>query len=318
MKIIRSKIIHGNFDTDLFSILENIPDNILYHSEHTLRHPKAIYYLASTRLYESFEECLNLLQNYDNSNNQRTFFLAYKEVLDSLMSFIDDTYNILKCFYPASSVRKNIIFAHKWVEQADKKTYNDYNSRITNYREKLAPIVNKIKHEHGRFRSIEFVTSIGNIYGYFIEGVESDGTVYPDKSIHKPYKGFPTAISFNRDLKFHIINFFDVAHQLKVVISKFISKKHNITLPNATHNGSKDTQILQICSMIANLPNLFFYDEYDKQIPEVKIYSDQELEFIYGNNKIIQPYVNAKISVETTITDGTSKYFKFRVPYWQS
>jgi hypothetical protein len=334
-------------NTDLYFLLKSLPSDILFFHEYDdLRHPLGIYNLSSTRVIDAFRDVLNGLsskndydfeifklntvlveakkdlklspekadnintkiQEYEsqlqqlheaeNKENKRILD-AQKELLDSLMAFSDDSEHILKCFFSVHSIRpKGSSYKH---------LLKEYKGRIEDYRNVIAHIDNKIKHNHARLSSIKFKTELGNIEGYYVVGI-TQGSIGTNREIHKPFRNQDTAFSFNRDLKFHLINFIFICHYLKVIIGK-IDDKYSITLESNTA-GFDD--IYDIVERIQVLPNLFFPDEFFKQVPEIKI-ADNETEFILPSSDAkLLTYLNSEIRC-SFIGDGVSN--RFRLPY---
>lgn len=317
---------HGNFDTDLYNFLKLIPDNILFYKEHNLRHPLAIYHLSSSRVFEAFKKTYNEFKNlnayynqsFRNTKNIEKLSKNLTELLNSLMSFIDDGYHLMKCLYPIKLVRKKIIYADKWLEQVDKKIIDDYKKKISIYKDKLSIIVNKIKHQHARIRFIEFKTKKGNILGYFIEGVGANGIICPDPEIHQKFLNMDTAFSFNRELKYHLCYFYFIAKNIKDTLEDIIIKNglRTFKLIKAKETFNINKNILEICCKISSLPNLFFFDEYNKGIPEIKINSKRNnLEFIFPSQIYIdETFENFKITLLTK-SNGVSK--TYQLPYFK-
>jgi hypothetical protein len=359
---VKLKRLNNSLTTDLQLLLEQIPENILFHNEHSLRHPIGIFNVSSSRVMKAFQDILEAkdklvdfdyerdnynqslketegLLNQDISQEEQTkldhkiaslkdelkqlsikqseqdnqFLNKVKELLDSLMSFIDDTYHIMKTLFPASEVINPIIFADKWMVKADKKLVTGYKDRLKDYRDFLATIVNKIMHNHGRLNFIKFITVHGEIVGYYIEGLDNNGALGTDRTIHKRFRNEDTAFSLNRDLKFHLTNFFFICHYLKVILQRILERRYNLQIPNLimTKDGSED--FLDVCMNIQDLPNLFFPDEIYKPVPEINIF-DEYVEFTYpANSSILLVYGEIKISSNFS-GDGVTK--SFRLPYW--
>ncbi|MDF1999478.1 hypothetical protein [Peribacillus frigoritolerans] len=356
------KIMNDNLNTDLYALLKNLPDNILYHQEHGLRHPLGIYNISFKRVTSGFKGVFNSANTREDfsdkkkginedikklqgklpslENEEKQFVEkrieelkgqlkqisqqqatedkktldSVKELLDSLMSFIDDTYHILKCFFPANSVTKDIRFADKWMEKVEKRLIIDYKNKLKEYRDILAPIVNKIKHNHARLNRISLKTELGQIEGYYVEGVDSKGSLGPDREIHKQFRNQETAFSLNRDLKFHLVNFYFICHHLKVLINRIIKDKHNLQIDtnNVTFKNSEEN--FDIIKMVNALPNLFFPDEINKSQPEILI-KENEVEVIFPSKTSLLLYTDIEINFVAT-GDGVSK--SFRLPYWIS
>jgi hypothetical protein len=235
-----------------------------------------------------------------------------KELLESMMAFIDDSYHIMKCFYPANSVKKDILFADKWMEEVEKKLIKEYKRQINVYRDRLALIVNKIKHNYARLNYIEFRTIHGVIKGYFVEGVDKNGIIGPDREIHKLFRNSDTAISLNFDLKYHLVNFIYLCHRLKVFLEKIIKKRHGLTVNiNYDQNNEKDIEVTIIKS-IQSLPYLLFPDEQYKPMPEI-VLMEQGVEFIFPSNTVKTLYYDKGDVTFIFTADGVSK--TYRLPY---
>lgn len=352
-------------DLNIDSILKNIPDNFLFHSEHGSRHPLAIFNISTRRVYKAF---LKFLTNYDDINdkidslnfksnpysiemqelNSKKEISAenshieeriselkdilesiskekseivynlhedYKEVLDSIMAFIDDTYHILKALYPKATVSKNIQFADRWLECADRNTKFNYSSALNEYRKVLAPRVNKIKHNHARVNQVRFLTNKGKILGYYIEGTDpQSGAICPDHEVHSKFNGEYTAISFNYDLKYHLLGFFHTMECLSKSIESIIYKKYKTKI-KISNSKIENKEWYEIIKKIASNKSLFFIDEYNKKIPEISI-DESKMEVKFSHYKKTNTYsYSGQYAVESSAnSDGVTR--SFAIPYY--
>ncbi|MFM2315617.1 MAG: hypothetical protein RLZZ04_4895 [Cyanobacteriota bacterium] len=248
MKLERQTDRDGNLYPEVFNYLESLPDNVIFHSSYSERHPLSIYSLSIQRIIEAFKEVLDeinliyaALFDAKGNLNHRLDKLPklHKELLSSLQSHIDDCFRILKTIHPPIS--KNEMFVERWLEKAKHPTYKDFENAIKDYRNSFFPIVNKIKHSGGQLRSllmysgnkgwieyhsktrIKLFPHNTRIVGYYIEGVQSDDCIGADPEIHP---GGNTAISFNRDLRFHFANLYRISHHLKRAVVKAVQKLH--------------------------------------------------------------------------------------------
>ena len=328
MNLIRTIKKNGNLDTDLFNLLSSIPDNMLFYKEHPgLRHPLGIYNIASSKVYGSFSKALNSYGEYlsvrgeshrlkNNSQlnkeaNQKQEILHqnYKNLLYALAEFIDSTYIILQCFYPKNACKSKEKFVYKWLSNIDSKTCNIYYNKIKEYRDELFLIVNKLKHSNARIS--ELLASADYQKGiccYFIEGINASGAMSPDCEIHKRYNGSITAISFNRDFKYHFISYYFVSHYLKTTIEYMINKKYGIKI-KILPQGDKIGPVNLICEL-QNLPELFFVNEYNKKVPKICINNDKTELSLYFGQKMNCPYKALGVQINYT-GDGISKQFAF-------
>src|SRR5262245_18275161 len=101
------------------------------------------------------------------------------------MEHMDDCANILKVFYPPSTRIST-----------DKTLFGSGLSK--GYRIHIGKLVNHLKHNQGRLRSIIFFNNTDVFPGYFVEGVNAQGALGPADHIHE---GGNTAFSFARDLR---------------------------------------------------------------------------------------------------------------------
>ncbi|MGE8004242.1 hypothetical protein [Lysinibacillus sp. NPDC093216] len=306
----------GNFNPDLYYILKNIPEDILFNKEHNKRLPLGIYNVSTLRVYNAFDTLLESLN--DAKVNIEKLSEKHIELLDSLMAFYDDVYSIMKCFFPKEKVKKNIIFNDKWLMNIDtstKKIILNFKSEIAPFREPVASIINRVKHDQARYCHIEAKTIRGTIKGFYVEGVNSEGTIVPDINIHPLFGEKYTAISYNRDIKIRFIDFIIVNSIVVKYINKLISSHYGKIIKLNRENGSDNDSLLKLSNMCSTIPNNYFPDEYQKEIPQIDL--KESIDFrskAYANysQKIIP--IN-KYSIKTTMqADGVSD--SWALPYF--
>lgn len=261
--------VNGNYNTDLFNVIQSLPSSILYNNEHELREPKGIYSVSSSRVFRAFK---NVLQEISDKNiDFLKIDLAHKELMDAIMAYIDDGYLIMKCFYHKSQVKEDIIFQDKWLRKVDNKLIEEYKQNIEPYRRRLALIDNKIKHNHARYCHVKVSSIYGTAIGYFIEGVNEDGVIEPNRDIHPIFNGQSTAISYNKDIRDLIVNFYFISYYIAHTIEKIIQKIHGITLEKSKCAYDGDKSILDIFQSITSLKELFFPDEFNDELSQITI-----------------------------------------------
>jgi hypothetical protein len=292
MKLSLSLAQRGNLYPSVYNCLRSLPDCALHHSDHGLRHPLGIYSLSLGRVVQAFKVVLDEndkiyqtpIDNKSSCNFETTALLkAQQELLDALMAHIDDCYQILKALYPANrnGARKPAHFAHQWLYQAKHPTAEFFRDQINPYRETFAPIDNKVKHEHGRLRSIVMrhpaLLDVPHlrVAGYFVEGVDSHQTLGPDREIHEG----KYAISFNHDLRHHFVHLFTIGHFLTQALVDLIEIEY---LPHfkpeqyVSVSQSEIEEIKKIAERIASLPFLFYMNEVTKPVPSVNLLATNE------------------------------------------
>jgi hypothetical protein len=317
MKLSYSVAQHGNLYPQVYNCLRSLPEIALHHSEHGLRHPLGIYSRSLHRVTQAFQEVLNendkIYQTPMDAKGECNFetsalLKAQQELLDAFMAHIDDCYQILKALYPVNrNQAKNVSrFADRWLEQAKHPTVKQFKDHVMPYRETIAPIVNKIKHEHGRLCSIVVRNPFllqdarARIAGYFIEGVDRNGTLGPDTKIH----GGNYAISIHRDLRYHFVHLYKMGHFLADALIRAINDAYNLQfIPAPYRNGppAEIEEIKNIAERIAGLPFLFYINEVVKPISTVEIVeSENDIYLILTDEFLFKDVRSLHASIFTT------------------
>ncbi len=292
MKFTLSVAQQGNLYPSVYNCLRSLPDCALHHADHGLRHPLGIYSLSLGRVVQAFKVVLDendkIYQAPTDSNGRCNFetdtlLKAQQELLDALMAHIDDCYQILKVLYPANrnGERKPAHFAHLWLSQAKHPTVRFFKDQIKPYRETFAPIDNKMKHEHGRLRSIVMrhpaLLNVPHmrIAGYFVEGVDKHQALGPDREIHEG----KYAISFHHDLRHHFVHLYTVGHFLALALIDVIKIEYLPDFKPEQYVSVSQAQIEEIKNVaerIASLPFLFYMNEVTKPVPSVELLTINE------------------------------------------
>jgi hypothetical protein len=316
----------GNLYPVIYNCLCSLPDSVLQHADHGLRHPLAIYNISLSRIIQAFQEVLDendkvyhALIKEDGSIDIDTGVLlkSQQELLEALLAHIDDGYQILRSLYPMSRLEKSIPFADQWLKKAKHPTVSNFEHLVKPYRDTFAPIVNRIKHEHGRLRvvSMRNMLKLDDPYqrmiGYFVEGVDKKGVVGPDPKIH----GGNRAISLHRDLRYHFVYLYVVDYFLMNAIINAISRTYSIQLLPATHIDMPSIEVKTIAERISHLPFLFFFDEVNKPTPTVSISeSDRDVNLSINNSNPIKALFMIKGRVNVQYSgDGVTRSWK--LPY---
>jgi hypothetical protein len=319
----------GNLYPQIYNCLCSLPDITLQHSDHELRHPLAIYNTSLRRVTQAFQEVLDENDKvyqapYKEDGNcdieVHALIKAQQELLDALMAHLDDGYNILKALYPASRFTKSIPFAAQWLERAKHPTVRQYKHQIKVYRDTFAPIVNKIKHEHGRLR-IVLMHDGRNIYdqqrriaGYFLEGVDKDGKIGADVKIHNG----KYALSFHRNLRYHFVYLYLMGEFLTKAVVGAVNSEYNIGFAPMSSVAANSSEMEKIAKRINHLPLLFFFDELREPTPTVElIEQDQDVELVLTSMSPITANSYSPWRAQTQFTgDGVTS--SWRMPYMGS
>ncbi len=297
MKLERKTHRDGNLHPKAFNCLKLLPESFTYHKDHGKRHPFSIYSLSIQKVMQSFNAVLDEIDQISmalfNADGDLDYPLKnlpdlQKGLLHALQSHIDDCYGILKVIHPYNSQVKEKS-ADSWLDKVKHPAYKDFRNAINDYRESFAPIVNKIKHDGGQLRPI-MMYSMGRgivartvekgiqtfpknarIVGYFLEGMQPNGRIGPDCEIHPD--GI-SAISLNRDLRYHFANLYRVGDHLRAAIARTVRHFHGIKLPRdvAVNDTASQYDIESIAERVSKLPPLFFQNEFSKKTPDIKFH----------------------------------------------
>lgn len=297
MNLERKTYRDGNLQPKAFNCLKLLNESFTYHKDHTQRHPFSIYSNSIQKVIQSFNAVLDEIDRISTALFNADGNLDYplkklpdlqKELLYALQSHIDDCYSILKVIHPYDS-KVQEKHPDRWLDKVGHPAYKDFRNAINDYRESFAPIVNKIKHNGSQLRpimmysrgrgivartvetSIQTFPKNARIIGYFLEGMQPNGHIGPDFEIHP---GGITAISLNRDLRYHFANLYRVGDHLRAAIARTVRHFHKIKLPRdvAVNDTASQYNIESIAERISKLPLLFFENEFSKKTPDIKFH----------------------------------------------
>jgi hypothetical protein len=297
MKLERKTHRDGNLHPRAFNCLKLLPESFTYHKDHTQRHPFSIYSNSIQEVMQSFNDVLDEIDKISTAlfNTEGDLDYPLKKLSDlqklllyALQSHIDDCYGILKVIHPYDS-KVPEKSADGWLKKVNHPAYNEFQNAINEYRKSFAPIVNKMKHNGSKLRpmmmysrecdmversvkkGIQTFPKNACIIGYFLEGMQPNGRIGPDCEIHPDGV---SAISLNRDLRYHFANLYLVGDHLRVAIAKTVRHFHNIKLPRdiAVKDTASQYDIKLIAERVSKLPPLFFENEFSKKTPDIKFH----------------------------------------------
>lgn len=274
-----------NKEPELYNVLNAIPDHYLY--DHRQRHPLAIYNMSTGNIFKAFKNVIDSFELYSQSLRVQEFSQRnprsvdptnllnnYRELLYAFQSFIDDDcYHILKALYPPNPNNKER-FVKKWMEKEDARI-KPFMQKFTQFRKEIADKVNKMKHNHAELRihAIKIRTEL--IIGYFIEGIDENKSMGPDIDIHPKFRGWDTALSFHRDLKYLMVNFLFILQSTSDLLKDIITSKQIQLSYKNDGDAMNDTTIIKKIGELSD--GLFFADEYWKIVPKIIINKRHQL-----------------------------------------
>jgi hypothetical protein len=241
-------------------VLANVRPEALFYSGRGQRHPLGVFNLTFSEIVRAMRSVLDELEaartsaNYASPKNydwHRQLLTATDHMLDSIIQHLDSYGTIIEA-----------LFENKDAEGA-KKIKKSVHGEIRSYRDRVAKIVNAIKHNHRKLAPFYFHNVGLFVPGYFVEGVCENGAIGPDPLIHGQSN---TAISFNRDLPFHIVNLYFAAAVLGGAVQGHTKAKAEVTDGGKT---DADTELAEVFRRLSILPHMFFPDEVSMPMPVV-------------------------------------------------
>lgn len=291
-------------------VLANLDGITLHNSKYGLRHPLGVYNISFGTVLKKINAVLGEVEDVREASAYRdpkkydwdeTLVSNLDHMLDAIMEHLDDCKNIICCFYEDCGAKP----ASKAIRQ--------FNREIRAYRDHVAIIVNAIKHNQNRLRSMFFETFDEFVPGYYVEGVVSDGVVGPNPVIHE--KG-NVAISLNRDLPFHICNLYYVSSVLANTVVQLTGARP----ASSVDEKSNAAELSTVLRRVSVLPSIVFPDEAKKPYPHVKYVSDsakgeERLLLEFPSNRLkprpVPPGSRVRLSYGG---DGVTRTFK--MPYF--
>jgi hypothetical protein len=314
--ITRRQRAHGSLQPAVLSTLAGLPDQALNHLAHNLRPPVGIYNLSMGRVLRAFTATLDELDLAASAPwtdkgvkfDPAKLLATQTELLEAMLSHIDDGYQILRaCHPPQPGVEEP--FADTWLAKARHPSVAFFKHSVEPYRTDIAAIVNKVKHEHGQLRCVAFTDGHIQTAGYYLEGVDADGVAIPDPRVHPN----DTAFSFDRDLRLHFVQLFEIGSALKGALTKAL-RLQKIRPSETTFKGRPD-EFRAVAERVANLPQLVFPDEVAKPTPGVSISrndDDVQLTVTYPSLSKLVAATTMQLNTFITLDGGT---LSFRIPY---
>lgn len=212
--------------------------------------------------YSKLTDYLGNQKDLEKYQKGTELFIRTKEVIESLSSFIDDTFQIMKCYIPARAVTKSITFSDRWLEKAYPKITQDYKNAIS-FADPIVVANNVIKHDHGRLCQLNVNAHLlGNAYGFYIQNVDSTGAIVPCVEVHPLYRGRRTAYSYNRFLIEVLAYYYLIASQAEKALIRVVKEQSGYDYERGNMAIDSETYINTISKMNATLTNILFEDEY--------------------------------------------------------
>lgn len=313
MKITRSLPVHGTFSPAAVNVLGQIPANALFYVAHRLRHPDSIYSLSLVKVGEAFckvaESYLSKMQEYRSgctpSLEIGQVLRDQEQFLHALQEHLDELWLVLKTLADPSDVTKSQ-FADEYVLKNKLPGAKSFQEAITGYKRALR-IANKLKHQQGYLRGIAIWLPEGAHLGYFLEEPDADGHLGPSPEIH-PDRG---AISFARDLTWHLFNVYLCSEKLAVAVDRALKARGLSLKPTVC---ARDEKWDKVIALAVKIPAAYFPKDVPKHA--ARFYHDASgLTLTVKFPERIQLRFPAQIQTTcSTVVDGHTPTFKVPFP----
>jgi len=254
----RSTSMPGGLKPEAEPILAGYAPSRFSHLSYSLRPPIGIYRLSLMKIWPRFEAMLDAIWKVlqEKRYHERSvpwdddMLESCERLLYSLFEHLGDCDSILKCCFPAG-------------QDIDKNPHlREYHRDIKPYRDSIGRIVNRIKHNQCRLRSIVFYGDEWASLGYFVETVHADGAIGPDPRIHS---GGKTAFSYARDLRHHFAWLYVISRSLAKAVKAILGSPTEVIVESA----SDDNKIAELAEQLSFFPRIVYPDEELKGYPAV-------------------------------------------------
>jgi hypothetical protein len=243
-----------------------------FHSDLCLLHPADIF--SST--FDEFAQSALLLLRKVNEIGDRS-------ISDDMMTHSEGdeishlTQNLFLCADNFLNGCRSILRCTKNdVDKETTKLLREFDSQVRQYASVVSKIINYIKHRHRKIRTIYCTSNSIFIIGYFVEGVVGKGLIGPDPDIHA---NSDCAISFNRDIPFHVANVYLCAG----IAGALCKKAFHISTPIQPQSVESPAleELFERCSKLAS--NYFIDEVRLESHPQISKKGNGEFEVSISN-----------------------------------
>lgn len=273
------------------------------------------------RLLNSINDLIDFMPNQFETSKYRhsnELFIKTKEIIESVIAFKDDTFQIMKCLYPRNVFqgKREPIFADKWVESINKVIIEDYKRGIK-FLDNLNYINNKIKHNNGRLSFFHIkAMNCFNIIGFFLNGVDDKGIKQPDEYVHPKFKGMNTGYSYNYLIPLSLAYAYLVSDYASKAILKIINDFHGEKVIISSFYDNSDNIISLIGKINRFITKILLPDEYKRDFPEIQL-DNTKLKIIYpADNTFLKKFIKYESFKAELIQSGDGFTTQFKIPYW--
>lgn len=314
MKITRNLLSDGTYSPEAVNFLGQIPREALFYIPHQLRHPDSIYAFSLGKVGEAFSNVADAYLSKEREcrgNNPTSLemsdLLKYQEnFLRAMQEHLDDCWLILKTLIDPASATKTPLFADRYVIENRLPGAKSFRDALTAYKSTLR-IANKLKHQQGRLRGVAIWLPSGAHLGYFLEEPDANGTIGPSLEIH-PDRG---AISFARDLGWHLFNVYLCSQKLVSAVSNALEARGLDIQPRVCAN---DKNWERVVSLAVRIPTAYFPKELPKNVASFHRGGSGQTLTIKFPEHVRLTFPAQMQATCSTVVDGHSPSFKVPLP----
>jgi hypothetical protein len=268
------------YTPEVIGYLASIKEFEYSYKHYCLRHPCGIFNLSINYVLNDFLELLKELgehqSNFDK-NKEIRLSKKFSQLINDFFKFYDSCFEIIQaCCKQHPPFKKEFLW--KWLQRFNYETgknfFNKLNSDLEHYRK----IYNKLKHSINAIQPIYFYKDEISVMGYYLQSVASDGSIGPDEEIHPKHQNTHSASSYNFNLRKLYYLVYKISLVLQEVIITHFEQVYETNLDFNQNYKSDDKLWKELHERVTGLPYIFFPNEFNQNIPEVKI-NDNNLTF---------------------------------------
>ena len=262
---------------EVIGYLASIKEDDCNYIYYNIRHPMGTFNIALgfviNDLIELLIELEEIQEKYGNYDNYKKMELniKLKNLLIDLFKFRDSLYHVLLgCCKKHNPPSKNEPI-HEWLKKNKYLAGKELHSEINNYLKYFNIINNKLKHTSSTIENIYFHTKDSAIMGFYVTGIDNNGSIGPDEMIHPKINGEYSASSYNFLLKEIYYVIYKISFSFRNVLIKHFVDVYNMDLKFNSNCNKEDKKERELFYRMRKLPDTYFPNEFGKLTHEFKL-----------------------------------------------
>jgi hypothetical protein len=249
------------------NVLPGYEQSRFSHARLKLRPPDGIYKVALRDLWPAFTSAIDAAEYMYREKPflsiidpawQDNCLEPIEHFLYVLIEYIETCEHIIRCCFPDDATFKRSEYAKR------------YRNVTEPYRDRVATIVNAIKHNQNRLRLFASYNDRLVVPGYFVEAVLQNGAIGPNPNVHNAQTSY--AFSFAFDLRFHFLGILMLSRNVRRAIEKIIGPPDS-----PAHSSPSGTYMREIAIRLGAFSRTVFPDELQHYaFPEVSFNAEEQ------------------------------------------